>query len=181
MRRDPTYATDHQPEFVLSMQTALALELGSSHRVGGVARTWTPVPASPTAIRDHAFVALLTALRPFGGLMRVDDLADVLVRRGQGDHASLARAIVSGELISFEWNRDYWVPVFQLDGYSLVLKSGARKAVAQLAGVFDGWDVSIWFATPNPWLAERAPVQVIEEDEDAVADAARAARFVVKG
>ena len=173
---------DHQrADSMLSMRTAFALEVGSTRKAGASQRTWAPAPSFSAPSRDQAFIELLAAFRPHGGLMRGIDLADILVRRGQGDHAGLARMIVAGLVISFEWNHCYWVPAFQLDGYSLVVRSGAGRAIAHLAGVFDGWDAATWFATPNPWLSERAPVDVLEEDENAVANAARIARFVITG
>jgi hypothetical protein len=89
--------------------------------------------------------------------------------------------IVTGKIISFGWNQDYWIPTFQLNGYSLDVRSGPQRAITHLCDVFDGWEAATWFATPNPWLRERAPVEMVDDEEEAVANAARIARFIVTG
>jgi hypothetical protein len=174
-------ADEPQAGILPSMRTALALEVGSPNRAGGAVRRVLAASAASPPDRDYAFIELLNAFRPHGGLMRGDDLAELLVRRRRGDHAGLARMIVAGRMISFAWNHDYWVPVFQLDGYSLDVRRGPEAAMAQLCGVFDGWDAAVWFATPNPWLHDQTPLDLVDADADAVVNAARIARFLLKG
>jgi hypothetical protein len=131
--------------------------------------------------RDAAFVALLNAYRSTGGLLRGDDLADLLIARGSGDHATLARSIVSGEILCFDWNHTLWVPAFQLDPDSLAAATASRRVLAELSSAFDGWSAAHWFVTPNAWLRECTPIELLGTQLDAVLDAARADSFIAKG
>lgn len=145
----------------------------------GQDRRWQPIVHVPP-MRDAAFIALLDAYRPTGGLLRGDDLADLLIARDSGDHATLARSIVAGEILSFDWNRTIWVPAFQLDPDSLTAGSATRRVLAELSGAFDGWSAAQWFVAPNAWLRECTPLELLETRLDAVLDAARADHFIVK-
>ncbi|MGJ7507564.1 hypothetical protein [Variovorax sp. GT1P44] len=127
--------------------------------------------------RDAAFIALLSAFRPTGGLFRGDELADLLIARRSGDHASLARSIVSGEILCFDWNRTLWIPAFQLDRDSLAAGIATRRVLAELSRIFDGWSAAHWFVAPNAWLQERAPIELLDAQFDAVLHAARAQCF----
>lgn len=130
---------------------------------------------------DHLFVAMRTAFRPTGGVARGEDLAGWMAARQRGDHASLARMIVNGDVISFEWNDSFWLPMFQFDPVDLSIRPGPRQVVKELHDDCDGWTLSAWFARPNGWLDDSAPVDRIASDLPAVLNAARADRFVVTG
>lgn len=150
-------------------------------RGSALPRTATIARNCDTQRDDANFIALLNAYRPTGGLLRGDDLADLRAMRDQGDHAALARSIVAGEILCFEWNRTFWVPAFQLEGDSLIVGSGAHSVLAELSRAFDGWSAAQWFAAPNAWLRDRAPVDLMASDLPAVIDAARADCFIANG
>lgn len=124
--------------------------------------------------RDAAFIALLNAYRTTGGLMRGEDLAGLQIARGSGDLSSLARSIVSGEILCFDWNQTIWVPAFQLDRDSLTPGSSMRRVLAELSGAFDGWSAAHWFVAPNARLRECTPIELLGAQLEAVLDAARA-------
>lgn len=144
-------------------------------------RTATTAQHCDTERDDASFIALLNAYRPTGGLLRGDDLADLQAMRDQGDRVALARSIVAGEILCFEWNRTFWVPAFQLDRDSLLVASGARSVLAELSRAFDSWLAAQWFVAPNAWLRGGAPVDLMVSDLPAVIDAARADRFIATG
>jgi hypothetical protein len=130
---------------------------------------------------DHLFAAMRTAYRPTGGVARGEDLAGWMAVRQRGDYACLARLIVSGEVFSFEWNDSFWVPMFQFDPVDLTIQPGPRQVVNEMHGDCDGWTLAVWFAEPNGWLNDRAPVDLVATDLPAVLNAARADRFVETG
>lgn len=74
-----------------------------------------------------------------------------------------------------------WIHAFQIEGFTLDVQEGAQEAISQLTDASDDWDAATWFATPNPWLCERAPMVAVAEGSDAVAQAARIARFIEPG
>ena len=133
------------------------------------------------AERDREFVAMLKAFRETGGLARGDEVAAQLSQRGTGDVSRLARWLVSRDALGFDWRGELWVPMFQFDLGTMTLRPEATQVASELAAVFDPWALSLWFATPNAWLAERLPAEVLAVDADAVFDAARADRFAVNG
>jgi hypothetical protein len=130
---------------------------------------------------DRDFIAMRAAYRATGGTARGDDLARMLEDRQRGDYVSLARLIVSGEIFSFQWHHTYWVPMFQFELRDLSIKPGPRQVHAELASVFDGWTLAVWFAQPNSWLNERKPVDLLDSDLADVLEAARADRFIATG
>jgi hypothetical protein len=52
---------------------------------------------------------------------------------------------------------------------------------AELVAVFDAWELCCWLATPNCSLGDRAALDVLEHDTDAVLQAARLERFIACG
>ncbi|WP_218510194.1 hypothetical protein [Variovorax sp. dw_308] len=156
----------------------------ASTRPGAAARRCrSGVPDQVTSLRgsDAQFVALLDAFRGSGGLYRGEHLAALLTQRQQGDHASLARQIVAGELLAFQWSDTFWIPAFQFSGFKMLPEAGALDVILELGSAFHGWEMAQWFAAPNAWLCERAPVDLLATDLPAVRDAARADRFVAVG
>jgi hypothetical protein len=139
------------------------------------------MPERTESERDTEFLSMLDAYRPTGGLVRGDDLADLQISRHSGDHASLARAIVAGEILCFDWNRTIWVPAFQLDRGDFTARREIGNVLAELSGTFDGMSAALWFVAPNAWLRGRAPVELFGVDIDEVLDAARAERFIANG
>jgi hypothetical protein len=48
----------------------------------------------------------------------------------------------------------------QLEVEGLTVGDGKRKVLAELTRALDGWWLRQWFAVPNAWLQERAPVEL---------------------
>jgi len=130
---------------------------------------------------SRGFKALLTAFQATGGAARGDELAGLMVDRQLGTLDSLAKNIVSGDVLSFEWRHSFWVPMFQFEPDDLSLKKGPRKVLAELEKVFEPWAIAAWFAQPNSWLKRQRPVDLLDSNLSAVFAAARADRFVANG
>ncbi len=132
-----------------------------------------PPPRGPC---DAEFVALRDAYRGSGGIERGDDLARWLDSRDRGNFIGLARWIVAGEVFSFAWNDTFWIPMFQFDLETLVLRPGAREVLAELAPALDGWGLVQWFVRPHEALGHRRPLDLFESVLPAVLAAARSDR-----
>lgn len=127
---------------------------------------------------DRDFAALRAGCQASGGAVRGGDLAGWLEKRQRGDAVSLAKLIISGNIFGFEWQGNFWVPMFQFDFRDLSIRQAPRKVRAELGGVFDGWALAVWFVQPCVWLNGQSPLDLLEADLPAVLEAARSERFV---
>ena len=130
---------------------------------------------------DDRFVELLKAYRVSGGLARADEVVAQLDRDGHAGVAVLARRIVERRVICFEWQAQTWLPWFQFRRDDQGLEPAVAAVLAELAAVYDGWEIADWFARPNSALDGFAPVDALTCGAGAVLQAARADRFVATG
>lgn len=147
---------------------------------------WTVAEHLPATTIDAlacagGFEAMRGAFRPTGGMARGADLARLWADYQLGDVANLAELLRAGEVFGFDWNDDFWVPMFQFDLWDLSIRPGPRQVCADLGTELDDWNLAAWFARPNGSLSERRPVDLLGTDLLAVLDAARADRFVATG
>jgi len=130
---------------------------------------------------SRGFAALLATFRTTGGTAKGDDLARLLEDHGIGDFIGLARLIAAGDMFGFEWRGTLWIPMFQFELRDLSIKPAPRAVLAELGAEFDGWARAAWFAQPNCWLHDRAPVDMLDTDLAEVLGAARTDRFIAVG
>ncbi len=145
------------------------------HSPGSCAHSHRPASAC-----DDAFVEMLGAYRGSGGLARADEVVALLERGGQAGIATLARWIVERRVIHFEWLQQTWLPWFQFKRADHQPAPVLQAVFAELGGVYDGWDMALWFARPNSALSGGAPLQLTDIDADGVLQAARADRYIAK-
>jgi hypothetical protein len=124
---------------------------------------------------------MIHTYRRTGGLVNCDEAALLLRRHREQPISVLARWIVARAVVSFSWQSQTLLPLFQFDLCDMSLRHGAAEVIGELSGVFDNLDLAAWFTEPNAWLANAAPVDALETDQPAVLQAARADRFVVRG
>ena len=138
---------------------------------------------APNAESDSNFqlLAIEAAYAHHGGMLRADEV--VLRMRSDWEQpiSVLAHWIVSRAMITIDWQSEILIPVFQIDFHSRALQTGCREIVAELNDVMDGWEMARWFATANPWLGGLAPIDMLAVSWRNVVDAARVARFIVRG
>jgi len=149
--------------------------------------TGTPAPvvigASPSfrRVEDKQFVVMERAYTRTGGLETGDCVAALLRRRSNQPISTLARWIVDRRIVSFNWQAKTLIPLFQFDLATMSLRSSAVDVVQELVSSLDDWNLSLWFAQPNGWLDDAAPVDVIAADPMLVLQAARAGRIIRQG
>jgi len=136
-------------------------------------------PALPGAARDDQFVSMLRGFRLSGGLARGHDLATLLAGRARLDIGTLARWIVGGEVVHFDWQRETWFPMFQFCGSDLAPRAAVSRVLMELRDVLDPWETAQWFARPSTALANRSPADALDLDPDLVLHAARCDRYIV--
>ena len=139
-----------------------------------------PASVWPTAADARAGEVLETYQRA-GGLATGDEVTLLLRRRTSQPISMLARWIVERRVVSFGWRGEYLLPMFQFDRSDMAVSKPVGAVLDAFDGVFDDWDLATWFALPNAWLADRAPVDVLDRAPNAVLQAARTDRFVAHG
>lgn len=139
------------------------------------------VPALDCALEDERLLVLEGAFRSTGGIVSGDEMAAMLWEHTRQPISMVARWIVSREAVSFDWRSRRMLPLFQFDRSTLTLRTEVVDITKELRDVIDDWSLALWFARPNPWLRNAAPVSSIDGDPDAVRDAARADRFALNG
>lgn len=143
--------------------------------------TRRPTPSFQQRLEDRQFLEMEQAFRASGGLASGDELASRLRRCSEQPISMLARWIVDRRAVSFPWRSQTLLPLFQFDLATMSLRPAVIETVCELRGVFDDWDLAMWFARPNAWLSDFAPVNLVDVDTSAVLDAARADRFIAHG
>ena len=124
---------------------------------------------------------VLHAFQRTGGLASGNELTLMLRRRTSQPISMLARWIVERRVVSFGWQGEYRLPMFQFDRADMTVRRHVSAVLDEFDGTFDDWDLATWFALPNAWLGDDAPVDVLPLDPHGVLQAARADRFVARG
>jgi hypothetical protein len=129
----------------------------------------------------HAPSALPGEFLRIGGVLTGDDLALALRSSIDQPVSRVAQWIAQRRVVNFVWQAQLLLPTFQFEPVSMRPRSTVGDVIAELADVYDDWDIAAWFARPNAWLADEAPARLIATDPCEVVRAARADRFVVNG
>ena len=110
--------------------------------------------------------------------MTGNELAALVQPHSEQAVSKVARWIVSRRALSFSWEGQALLPLFQFEGPGIRLCEGMARVLPELADVFDSWELSRWFANPNAWLGDIAPADLVATRPDLVHDAARVDRFI---
>ena len=143
-------------------------------------RRMQPCLDTPPAAPDHA--AMVQAYRHAGGLVSSDCAAVLLRAHREQPISQLARWIVGRHIVSFDWQGERLVPLFQFERADMSLRPRVREVVLELTDAFDDdLEVAAWFTSPNSWLRAVVPLVLLEIDAPAVLDAARSDRYLARG
>ena len=116
-----------------------------------------------------------------GGIANSDDVASLLRERTDQPISMLARWIVNRDVLSFAWQSQILLPMFQFERKGMVPRAAVVEVLRELTPVLTDWEIGLWFARPNAWLDNASPAQAIDRDPRAVHDAARAERYLAQG
>ena len=147
----------------------------SAHPSGPVRR-----PDSGRSPEDREFAMMQTAYESTGGLSTGDKWADDLRTRFGQPISLAARAIVERSVVHVDWRGEIWLPIFQFERTAPSVRQEAAKIIDELKDVFNNWELALWFAEPNSWLAGRVPANAIAGGSDEVLEAARADRYLAR-
>ena len=122
---------------------------------------------------DEGFVGMLGAYRNTGGLAKAQEVANMFKACGRCDITTLARSIVPGKLVFFEWHEHIWLPLFQFNRVDMSCLAGLDAVLSELHGVHSHWQLARWFSQPNEWLSQSCPADMLGQHREAVFTAAR--------
>ena len=148
-------------------------------RLDSSSRELRPVrEASQDCLKAHD---LLDRHQATGGCYTVHALALELKCSARRAAGLLDRWTSSRCILLMPMAPEALLPVYQLDLEKGAPRPAIQKVVDELADVFSDVELAEWFVTPNLWLADRTPAELVSEDARAVLGAARADRFVARG
>jgi hypothetical protein len=130
---------------------------------------------------DEGFISLLDKYRATGGIASVTELCQKQCDGVGGDINALAKLILIGDIFSFEWQGNFWIPLFQFNPKELTSRQCVRQVLGELTQAFDGWTLAVWFIQTNAWLKNRRPIDLLENGLSSVMHAAKADRYVALG
>lgn len=142
-----------------------------------------PAPAGLPAMSIEAsqYIEMEASFRSRRGLASSERVTELLRRYEDQPVSRLARWIVDRDVLSVEWSSRLMLPLFQFDPASMLPRLEVREVIRELAPVLGDWSLTLWFARPHALLGGAVPVDAIDSDPEAVFDAARAERFLVRG
>ena len=131
-----------------------------------------PTPAAVLQARRNAEArsALLTEF----GALRSQDVADLAESRASNRAALANRWRTENRVVAVPVGDELLYPGFQFNAEG--------KPKPAIGGTIDllrsdphttDWQVALWFASPTSWLSGTRPVDLLDDDPDAVIDAAR--------
>ncbi len=138
-------------------------------------------PAMGATATDEAFIELLHFYRCRGGMAREIEVLSHLKCRAFQAGQPASRPSEFDRAVRFSWGGWTWLPLFQFNREDLSLRAQPLRVVDELMPVFDGWEVTRWFAARNTWLRDQLPIDVMDENLSLVIEAARVDRFIAAG
>ncbi len=153
----------------------------SSHRGDFSSAHSSLCRAEPPQDCNAQFIAMMNAYRPSGGLARAGEVVALCQLAGSADSHGLGQPTARRKVVCFDWGSTLWIPLFQFDRNDMSLHPGAGHVQQELVGVFNAWEIAVWFSQPNVWLNDGVPAGLLAMSGTEVLNAARAARYVEAG
>ncbi len=130
---------------------------------------------------DAQFIDMLASFRGCGGVARTDEALAWLDGEVEQGLSKLARWIAQRQVVSFEWQAQTWLPLFQFDRRDMSIRPELAPIVGELRGVLDASELATWFSRPNSTLEGLSPAEAFQDDPISVLQAARTDRFAIEG
>jgi hypothetical protein len=129
-----------------------------------------PTPVEVLQARRNA-EARARLLSEFGALTSAQ-VADLVGSEARNRSSLAHRWRKEGRLLGVSYRGTVWYPGFQFHDDEVVPAVAAVLHELTRAGMSD-WETALWFTTPNGWLDERRPVDLLLGQPEVVAEAAR--------
>jgi len=129
-------------------------------------------------LEDRQFLEMGGAFGAQGGWVSGDEMSRRLRRHYDQPISVLANWVTKREIVNIAWQSGILIPVFQFGSQDFRVRPVVRAVLAELEGVFDDWEIAVWFSQLNTWLQQQRPLDLAARDDDAVIHAARADRFI---
>jgi hypothetical protein len=130
------------------------------------------VPSAAAALQARRNAQAREALLGEFGALTSAEVAALVGSRAKNKAALANRWKVEGRIFSVAHKGQTYFPAFQFDA-----EGKPRPAIAAVASVLaprvGEWELALWFTVPNGWLGGRRPVDLLESEPEAVAEAAR--------
>jgi len=144
------------------------------------------MPTCPDGCELHCrarahFMTMLSVFLPTGGMAPVQDVAARFEHRNGPALSVLHSWIAARALIGFEWRSEIWVPWFQFSQQTMSPHRSLRAIFEALSSVHEPWEMANWFASPNHWLGDRIPVDMLLTDLPSVLRAAKVDQYIANG
>lgn len=110
-------------------------------------------------------------LRDFGALSSAE-VAELVGSKAANKAALANRWKQEGRIFSVTFQGGVLFPAFQFDAEGQP-RPVIADVIAALKPTSSDWELALWLAAPTGWLAGRRPVDLLDEDPSAVAEAAR--------
>jgi hypothetical protein len=134
-----------------------------------------PVPTPPVVLQARRNAqARASMLEEFGALTAAE-VADLAGSEAKNTSALAGRWRREGRLLAVEHHGTLYYPGFQFDSAGKLKPVIAE--VLRYLGLQDvsPWQQALWFTTANGWLRGRRPVDILDDEHNAVVSAAREA------
>jgi Protein of unknown function (DUF2384) len=148
------------------------------HDLGQLIEALTPeqpeLPTPAAVLQARRNVEARNALLTEFGALRSSEIAELAGSRAANRAALANRWRAEQRLVAVPVGDELLYPGFQFtsEGKPHPAVGAALAALRSNAEVSD-WQAALWFAGPNGWLGGRRPVDLLDAEPDAVADAAR--------
>src|SRR6202008_4574182 len=113
-------------------------------------------------LEDRQLQSITCGLRHHGGLATFDDVVLRMAPQIAQPAVALSRWMKQGVVIHLARKTEALLPLFQFDLTELGLDGRVAPVLQELGGIFDNWELALWFVTPNECTAGKAPVDMLQ-------------------
>lgn len=107
------------------------------------------------------------------GALTSQDVAELSQSQAKNRAAHAHRAKTENKLFAVEYQGDQRYPAFQFDAQTGKPKPIIKQMLELLNSQWSGWQLALWFVTPNGYLDDQTPMDRLDASPEAVMEALR--------
>ena len=107
------------------------------------------------------------------GALTSQEVAELSQSQVKNRAAHAHRAKTENKLFAVEYQGDQRYPAFQFDTQTGKPKPIIKQMLETLNGQWSGWQLALWFVTPNGYLDDQTPMDRLDASPEAVMEALR--------